>query len=157
MPEQNAEKSYILDAISQKITKDGIVDINEATLLFKMASKDDCLSNEEDFGELYIKGITSFILNGDDSPGTLSAPQFVWLQEHISEDHNYTELESALLKNIVAKATKLPPNFYEWISHLETHLQDFGGDLDTLEYKQRTSFFTELKGLLAKYFPKEEN
>ena len=143
-----------LIALKETLLTNRYVDNQEATLLFDLQGKIG-ESAKEVFHDLFVDGITSYLLNGHDSPGTLSAQQFVWLQECVSKDHRYSELESDLLKNIVIKAEKLPPNFYEWVRHLEIHLMDFKGDLDELEYEQRTSFMVELKALLAKYFPEK--
>jgi len=146
-----------LAVLKETLLQDRVVDAREASLLFDIQKH--LKANEqadETFYNLFVHGVTSYLINSDDAPGTLSAQQFAWLQERISEDHLYTELESDLLRNLVVEAETLPPNFHEWLRHLEIHLKDFEGDLDELEYEQRTSFMAELKALIAKHFPGED-
>lgn len=166
---QNSSNSLRIKSLIEKIKQDGAIDDQEVKLL-KDAILSDCKVSDEDayllfeledllkekgsckdFEELFVGAITSYLLNSGDSPGHLDVKEWVWLQDRISDDHKYSPEEHALLMNIALKAESLPPNFYEWVNHLERHLDDFGGDLDTLDYKDRTSFLAELKSILKRF------
>ncbi|MCB1782585.1 MAG: hypothetical protein KDI13_01180 [Alphaproteobacteria bacterium] len=156
MSEHQEEDRYLLEAITCKIKEDGIVDEKEASFLFDIQERIDGIAAEEGFHDLFVNALTSYLLFDKDAPGTLSTTQFVWLKEHVTADHLYTSLESDLIKNLIVEAETLPPGFHEWVWHMETHLKDFAGDLDTLEYEKRTSFYAELKALLERYFPHKD-
>lgn len=154
------ESDGVIDAQEVRVLKDDLVRDrfvmrDEAEILFSLQEsvKEETFAGDESFHDLFVEGVTSFLLNDPDAPGCLSVERFAWLQERISADHRYTGMESDLLKNLVMRAKALPPSFYDWARHLEIHLKDFGGDLDALEYEQRTSFMVELKALMAKCFP----
>lgn len=144
--EDGALDEQELKLIKDSILADRTVSREEAELLFELASELAEDRAKEDFEDIYVKGITSYLIKD----GALEGGKWLWLQERIADDHMYTKLEQSLLLNITQKAQSLPPDFDEWVHHLEVHLKEFGGDLDELEYHQRTSFLAELKAFLKR-------
>ncbi|MCB1681596.1 MAG: hypothetical protein H6858_07440 [Rhodospirillales bacterium] len=140
-----------IHSLKQSILIDRKVSPAEASLLFELAEQAKDWEDTDAFEECFVQALTSYLLNTTEDPGHLDIESWIWLQDRIAADHQYSRLEQALLKNLVLEAQSLPPNFHEWLSNLEVHLRDFDGDLDALEYKSRTSFFTELKSLLKRF------
>lgn len=140
-----------LSVLKEEMIKDETVSLEEASALFELASELTEEQARDDFEDMYVDGITSYLLYEQGSEGLMETTKWIWLQDRITKDHKYTPLEQALLRNIAQKAEMLPENFHEWLNDLESHLDKFGGDLDELEYKERTSFMAELKALLKRF------
>jgi hypothetical protein len=93
------------------ITEDGQVSRDEAEALFTMKTMAGGRGVTAAFTDLFVQGLTSFLLFTGITPGSLDDKEWIWLSDHISTDGDYDELERALLTNIVQRAEKLPLNF----------------------------------------------
>lgn len=87
---------------------DGIIDKEEAEFLFELNDAVSGKKNHSSWATLFIEAITSFLLDDEVSPGEVDENEALWLIEKIQGDGKLDEIETALLKNLKAKAKKMP-------------------------------------------------
>ena len=86
------------------ITEDGQVSKAEAEALFLMKTMAAGKQITPAFADLFVQGVTSFLLFTGVTQGSLDDREWIWLSDHISADGNYDELEQALADEGVASA-----------------------------------------------------
>ena len=100
-----------------EICDDGVVDRNEADLMFDLndATTDTVGGQCPEFGELFVKCITSFVLADDTSPGVVDEEEATYLLNRIQGDGQVDANERALLTNIKTTATSVHPTLAAFI------------------------------------------
>lgn len=101
----DAEEVQKLEAV---IFEDGKVDKEEADLMFEL---NDAVSESgsfvPEFKTLFVKSLSSYVLEDEETPGVVDAEEAQYLFDKISGDGALDENEQALLKDIKAKATSV--------------------------------------------------
>lgn len=87
---------------------DGVIDKEEAEFLFELNDAVSGKENHPSWATLFIEAITSFLLEDETSPGEVDEEEAKWLANKIQGDGKLDEIEAGLLKNIKAKAKKMP-------------------------------------------------
>jgi uncharacterized tellurite resistance protein B-like protein len=87
---------------------DGIIDKEEAEFLFELNDAVSGKDNHASWATLFIEAITSFLLDDEASPGEVDEDEAKWLIEKIQGDGKLDKIEVTLLKNLKAKAKKMP-------------------------------------------------
>ncbi len=100
-----------LAELKQKIVLDRCVSNIEASILFELKDGFETTEYPKAFSDLFIDGVTSFLLYTGETQGSLDTEELVWLKDRIAEDKEFSELEKTLLKNISLRAEKLPFDF----------------------------------------------
>lgn len=94
--------------IEEVIYADGIIDKEEADFLFELNDAVSGEKNDSSWKDLFVKAITSFVLDDEDSNGEIDADEAKYLVEQIQGDGVLDEVEKALLINLKSKLGKLP-------------------------------------------------
>ena len=167
--EKSAEYTSRLQKLMDKVEDDGVLDQQEVKLIKDEIVRDRAVSHEEalalfklenmtreihasdDFSSMFVGGITSYLLYTGETQGHLDDKEWIWLQDRISENHNYSLLERTLLQNLVYRAESLPENFYDWVNDMETHYRDFKSDQETETSEISLNFLSEIKGMLKRF------
>ena len=89
---------------------DGIIDQEEADFLFDLNDAVSGKNNDPSWTNLFVKAITSFLLEDENSPGEIDDDEAAWLFEKLNSDGQIDSTEMELLKNLSAKAKYLPDN-----------------------------------------------
>jgi len=104
-----------LAKIRERIYADGIVDREEADILFSI--NDAVSGNENDPGwkEFFVEAITKHVLGDERSPNAVDADESKWLINKISADNRIDEVELALLVNIMTKAKRTTEELQQFV------------------------------------------
>ncbi len=94
--------------LEKAIFEDGTVDKEEADFLFELNNAVSGKDNAPEWKEFFIKAITSFVLDDDDSNGEVDDDEAKYLFEQIKGDGQVDDIEKALLMNIKEKAANFP-------------------------------------------------
>lgn len=84
---------------------DGKIDQEEAEILFEINDKVSGADNAPEWGALFVKAISAFVLEDEKSPGVVDAEEAEFLKAKIHSDGQVDEVEKALLQNLKDKAT----------------------------------------------------
>ena len=87
---------------------DGIIDTDEATLLFELNNAVSGKSNDNSWSDLFIKAISSYVLDDDNSNGEIDEQESKWLYDNIKGDGQIDETERKLLKHLKEKSINFP-------------------------------------------------
>lgn len=87
---------------------DGVIDKEEAEFLFELNDAVSGKENHASWPTLFVDAITSFLLEDETSPGEVDEEEAKWLIAKIQGDGKLDDIETALLKNLKAKAKKMP-------------------------------------------------
>ncbi len=103
----------IIDAAEVKeieaiLLADGKIDTKEAEFLFDINNEVSGKANDDSWKELFVKCVTSYVLDDPNSPNEVDAEEAEWLYNKIKGDGQIDEVEKALLLNIKAKAVSFP-------------------------------------------------
>lgn len=103
----------IIDASEVKeietvIYVDGVIDKEEADFLFEVNDAVSGKANHSSWKNLFVKAITSFVLDDEGSNGEIDADESKYLLEQIQGDGKIDDTEEALLRNLLDKAKSLP-------------------------------------------------
>ena len=99
----------IIDANEAKeveaiIFADGIIDLDEAEFMFDLNNAVSGKANAPEWKDLFVKAITSYVLDDPQTPGEIDPEETQWLYKKIKGDGKIDEVEKALLLNLKAKA-----------------------------------------------------
>ena len=94
--------------LEKAIFEDGTVDKEEADFLFELNNAVSGKDNAPEWKEFFIKAITSFVLDDDDSKGEVDDDEAKYLYEQIKGDGQVDDIEKALLMNIKEKSANFP-------------------------------------------------
>ena len=87
---------------------DGIIDTDEATLLFELNNAVSGKSNDNSWSDLFIKAISSYVLDDENSNGEIDEQEAKWLYDNIKGDGQIDDTERELLNNLRAKSNNFP-------------------------------------------------
>ncbi len=93
--------------LNTAIFADGKVDRAEADTLFEINDKVSGKENDAGWSDLFVKAISSHVLDDDKSPGEIDEEEADYLIKMVMADGKVDDLEKKLLTNIKAKATKV--------------------------------------------------
>ena len=94
--------------IKEVIYEDGKIDKEEAEFLFDINDAVSGKENAQEWNDLFINAITSFMLEDETSPNEIDDEEAKYLYEKIKGDGQVDELERALLENLKAKSNNFP-------------------------------------------------
>lgn len=87
---------------------DGKIDKDEADFLFELNNAVSGKENAPEWKEFFVKTITSFVLDDDQSNGEVDEEEAKYLYDQIKGDGQIDDIEKALLENIKAKSKNFP-------------------------------------------------
>lgn len=103
----------IIDAAEVKeleevLYEDGVIDKDEADFLFELNNAVSGKENAPEWKDFFVKAITSFVLDDEQSNGEVDDDEAKYLYDQIKGDGQIDEIEKALLENIKAKSKNFP-------------------------------------------------
>ena len=103
----------IIDATEVKemeevLYKDGVIDKDEADFLFELNNAVSGKENAPEWKDFFVKAITSFVLDDEQSNGEVDEDEAKYLYDQIKGDGQIDDIEKALLENIKAKSKNFP-------------------------------------------------
>lgn len=101
----DAEKVKELETV---LYADGKIDSEEAEFLFKINNAVSGKGNDKTWEALFIKAITSYLLEDENSPGEIDSDEAEWLFDKINSDGQIDLIEKNLLQNLKSKAKSFP-------------------------------------------------
>lgn len=110
---QDILKDGIIDAdevkrVESQIFADGKIDREEADFLFEVNDAVSGRDNDIAWSKLFVKAITSYLLDDEKSPGVIDSEEVEWLLEKLNKDGQIDDLEKDLLLNLKSKIKILP-------------------------------------------------
>ncbi len=94
--------------IEEVIFDDGKIDKEEADFLFELNDAVSGKENDPSWSALFVRAISSFVLDDDESAGEVDDDEAKYLYEQISGDGQIDDTEMALLKHLNEKLGGLP-------------------------------------------------
>ena len=103
----------IIDAAEVKeleevLYEDGVIDKDEADFLFELNNAVSGKENAPEWKDFFVKAITSFVLDDEQSNGEVDEDEAKYLYDQIKGDGQIDEIEKSLLENIKAKSKNFP-------------------------------------------------
>ena len=103
----------IIDAAEVKeleevLYEDGVIDKDEADFLFELNNAVSGKENTPEWKDFFVKAITSFVLDDEQSNGEVDEDEAKYLYDQIKGDGQIDDIEMALLENIKAKSKNFP-------------------------------------------------
>ena len=103
----------IIDAAEVKeleevLYEDGVIDKDEADFLFELNNAVSGKENAPEWKNFFVKAITSFVLDDEQSNGEVDDEKAKYLYDQIKGDGKIDDIEKALLENIKAKSKNFP-------------------------------------------------
>ena len=94
--------------LEEVLYADGVIDKDEADFLFELNNAVSGKENAPEWKDFFIKAITSFVLDDDQSNGEVDEDEAKYLYKQIKGDGQIDDIEKALLENIKAKSKNFP-------------------------------------------------
>ncbi len=101
----DADEVKVLEAV---IYDDARIDKEEAQLLFEINDAVSGNNNDGSWNEFFIKAISDYLLNDENSPGEIDQDKAEWLYSKIKGDKQIDSLEKELLQYLKSNAKKFP-------------------------------------------------
>ena len=103
----------VIDAAEVKeieavIYADGKIDQEEADFLFDLNDATSGKGNDSSWQDIFVKALTSFVLEDDNSAGEIDEDEANYLKNQIEGDGQIDDNEKALLVNLKNKLGELP-------------------------------------------------
>lgn len=92
---------------------DGKIDLEEANLLFQINDAVSGKKNDQKWKQLFIKTITSYLLEDENTPGEIDEKETEWLYNKIKSDGKIDGIEKDLLLNLKIHAKHFPVRLEE--------------------------------------------
>lgn len=89
---------------------DGKIDTDEAEFLFDLNNAVSRKANHASWETLFIKAITGYLLEDENSAGEIDADEAEWLYNKIKGDGQIDETEKNLLLNLKKQSKNFPSN-----------------------------------------------
>ena len=114
---EELKKEFLADGISDAeevktlesvIFEDGVVDKEEADFIFELNNAVSGKENAPEWKDFFVRAITSFVLDDDQSNGEVDDDEAKYLYDQIKSDGQIDDVEKALLENIKAKSKNFP-------------------------------------------------
>lgn len=96
---------------------DGKIDLEEANILFDINNVVSGKNNDMAWNTLFIKAISSYLLDDKDTPGFIDESETEWLYNKIKGDGQIDTLERELLLNLKSKANNFPIKLEELLTY----------------------------------------
>ena len=94
--------------LEEVLYEDGVIDKDEADFLFELNNAVSGKENAPEWKDFFVKAITSFVLDDEQSNGEVDADEAKYLYDQIKGDGLIDDIERALLENIKAKSKNFP-------------------------------------------------
>lgn len=94
--------------IESQIFADGKIDRIEADFLFEVNDAVSGRENDIAWSKLFVRAITSYLLDDEKSPGVIDSEEVEWLLEKLNKDGQIDDIEKDLLLNLKSKIKVLP-------------------------------------------------
>ena len=88
--------------------EDGVIDKDEVDFLFELNNAVSGKANAPEWKDFFVKAITSFVLDDEQSKGEVDEDEAKYLYDQIKGDGQIDDIEKALLENIKAKSKNFP-------------------------------------------------
>lgn len=92
---------------------DGKIDSEEANFIFELNDAVSGKSNNVAWNKLFVKAITSYLLDDENSPGEIDKAEADWLYNKIKGDGQIDGLEKELLLHLKSQAKNFPAKLEE--------------------------------------------
>lgn len=89
---------------------DGKIDTEEAEFLFELNNAVSGKSNHASWETLFIKAISSYLLEDDNSAGEIDPKEAEWLYNKVKGDGQIDSVEKNLLLSLKARSKNFPAN-----------------------------------------------
>jgi len=90
--------------------EDGVIDQEEADFLFELNDAVSGKDNDSSWTDLFVKAISSFVLDDEGSKGEIDADEAAYLAKQIEGDGQIDATELALLNHLKQATGSLPEN-----------------------------------------------
>lgn len=87
---------------------DGKIDTEEADFLFELNDSVSGNDNHADWGLFFIKAISDYLLNDENSPNEIDDNEAQWLYKKIKGDGQIDNIEKRLLESLKIKSKNFP-------------------------------------------------
>ena len=94
--------------LEEVLYEDGVIDKDEADFLFELNNAVSGKENAPEWKDFFVKAITSFVLDDDQSNGEVDDDEAKYLYDQIKGDGKIDDIEKALLENIKVKSKNFP-------------------------------------------------
>lgn len=94
--------------LEEVLYADGVIDKDEADFLFELNNAVSGKEKAPEWKDFFVKAITSFVLDDDQSYGEVDEDEAKYLYKQIKGDGQIDDIEKALLENIKAKSKNFP-------------------------------------------------
>lgn len=101
--------------IENVIYADGTIDQEEADFLFELNDAVSGKANDSSWKDLFVKAISSFVLDDDESNGEIDADEAKYLVSQIQGDGQIDAVEMALLVHLKSTLGNLPESLDQLI------------------------------------------
>lgn len=95
---------------------DGKIDAEEAEFLFELNNSVSGKVNHESWGELFVKAVSSYVLDDETSAGEIDDNETEWLLNKIQGDGQIDAVERKLLENLKNNSKNFPTKLSELLS-----------------------------------------
>lgn len=92
---------------------DGKIDEEEANFLFELNDAVSGKDNDPTWNTLFVKAISSYLLDDENSPGEIDDEEAEWLYAKVKGDGQIDGLEKELLLNLKSQAKCFPAKLEE--------------------------------------------
>ena len=89
---------------------DGKIDTKEAEFLFELNNAVSGKANHASWETLFIKAISSYLLEDENSAGEIDSQEAEWLYNKVKGDGQIDSVEKNLLLNLKSKSKNFPSN-----------------------------------------------
>ena len=96
--------------LEEVLFADGKIDTEEADFLFDINNAVSGKANHHSWETLFVKAISSYLLEDENSPGKIDNLEAEWLYNKIKGDGQIDEIEKKLLNNLKVNAKDFPAN-----------------------------------------------
>lgn len=93
--------------IQEAFYADGKIDKDEADAMFAINDAVSGNANDESYKDLFVKVISDYVLEDDETPGVIDADESAYLLSKIQGDGVVDDVEKALLAHLKAKAISI--------------------------------------------------
>lgn len=93
--------------LQAKLYEDGKIDKEEAEALFQINDAVSGNDNDPAYGDLFVKAISDFVLEDDETPGVIDEEEGAFLVEKIQGDGEIDVLERRLLNSLKENAKEI--------------------------------------------------
>ena len=105
----------VIDAVEVKeletvLFADGKIDTEEAEFLFELNNAVSGKANHESWEALFIRAISSYLLDDENSAGEIDAQEAEWLFNKVKGDGQIDSVEKNLLLHLKGKSKNFPSN-----------------------------------------------